>query len=312
MEPSPTQSFSTCPVCNDHLLTITDPDSGETICSKCGMIVLDKIQNINQPEWRAFSIEEHENRSRTGVPSSLAIHDMGLACVIGKTNRDAGGKKMDYAMHTTMQRLRTLDSRAHIHDSSDIGLMHAFNKLRILKDKLTLPYVVVEKAAYIYRKAHERKLSRGRLVSGLVAASVHIACREMSTTRTLKDIASASNIKRKQLAKAYTLLLVELDIKVPLADHRKCIAKVANKANLSEKTKRLAIRIMDEIKRKDDGILSAGKNPMALAATILYLSCLRTGESKTQVDIADAAGVTEVTLRNRSKDLKSKLEELSN
>jgi transcription initiation factor TFIIB len=291
---------------------ITDPDSGETICSKCGMIVLDKIQNINQPEWRAFSNEEHENRSRTGFPSSLAIHDMGLACVIGKTNRDAGGKKMDDAMHTTMQRLRTLDSRAHVHDSSDIGLMHAFNKLRILKDKLTLPYVVVEKAAYIYRKAHERKLSRGRLVSGLVAASVHIACREMSTTRTLKDIAAASNIKRKQLAKAYTLLLVELDIKVPLADHTKCIAKVANKANLSEKTKRLAIRIMDEIKRKDDDILSAGKNPMALAATILYLSCLKTGENKTQVDIAEAAGVTEVTLRNRSKDLKSKLEELSN
>jgi transcription initiation factor TFIIB len=312
MEPSPPQMSSTCPVCNDHLLMITDPDSGETICSKCGMIVLDKIQNINQPEWRAFSNEEHGNRSRTGVPSSLAIHDMGLACVIGKTNRDAGGKKMDDAMHATMQRLRTLDSRAHVHDSSDIGLMHAFNKLRILKDKLTLPYVVVEKAAYIYRKAHERKLSRGRLVSGLVAASVHIACREMSTTRTLKDIAAASNIKRKQLAKAYTLLLVELDIKVPLADHTKCIAKVANKANLSEKTKRLAIRIMDEIKRKDDDILSAGKNPMALAATILYLSCLKTGENKTQVDIAEAAGVTEVTLRNRSKDLKSKLEELSN
>ena len=312
MEPSLPQSSSICPVCNDHLLMITDPDSGETICSKCGMIVLDKIQNINQPEWRAFSNEEHENRSRTGIPSSLAIHDMGLACVIGKTNRDASGKKIDAAMHATMQRLRTLDSRAHIHDSSDIGLMHAFNKLRILKDKLTLPYVVVEKAAYIYRKAHERKLSRGRLVSGLVAASVHIACREMSTTRTLKDIAAASNIKRKQLAKAYTLLLVELDIKVPLADHTKCIAKVANKANLSEKTKRLAIRIMDEIKRKDDYILSAGKNPMALAATILYLSCLKTGENKTQVDIAEAAGVTEVTLRNRSKDLKSKLEELSN
>src|ERR687886_2560606 len=304
-------SSSICPICKDHLLIITDTNSGETICSKCGVIVSDKIQNIHQPEWRAFSNEEHENRSRTGIPSSLAIHDMGLACVIGKTNRDAGGKKMDNAMRTTMQRLRTLDSRAHIHDSSDIGLIHAFNKLRILKDKLTLPYVVVEKAAYIYRKAHERKLSRGRLISGLVAASVHIACREMNTTRTLKDIAAASNIKRKQLGKAYTLLFIELDIKVPLADHTKCIAKVANKANLSEKTKRHAIRTMDEIKRKDDDMVSAGKNPMALAATILYFSCLKTGENKSQFDIAEAAGVTEVTIRNRSRDIKNKLEELS-
>src|SRR5919197_1255043 len=134
----------------------------------------------------------------------------------------------------------------------------------------------------------------------------------MSTTRTLKDIAAASNIKRKQLAKAYTLLHMELDIKVPLADQTKCIAKVANKANLSEKTKRLAIRIMDEIKRKDDDddalLYSAGKNPMGLAGTILYLSCLKTGENKTQVDIAEAAGVTEVTIRNRSKDLKSRVD----
>src|ERR687884_1647160 len=307
MEPSPPQSSSICPVCNDHLLMITDPDSGETICSKCGMIVLDKIQNIHQPEWRAFSNEEHENRSRTGIPSSLAIHDMGLATVIGRADRDAGGKKIDTTMHTTMQRLRTWDSRAHVR-RSDKSLIQALNELQILKDKLALPHVAVEKAAYIYRKAHERKLARGRAVSGLIAASIYISCREISAPRTLNDIAAASNIKRKQLAKAYRFLVMELDIKVPLADQTKCIAKVANKANLSEKTKRLGIRIMDEIKRKDDDILSAGKNPMSLAATILYLSCLKTGENKTQLEMAEAAGVTEVTIRNRSRELKSRIE----
>jgi transcription initiation factor TFIIB len=92
--PSPQpQPFSTCPMCKDNLRIITDTNSGETICSRCGMIVLDKTQNINQPEWRTFSSAEHEDRSRTGIPMSLAIHDMGLACVIGKTNRNAGGKK---------------------------------------------------------------------------------------------------------------------------------------------------------------------------------------------------------------------------
>ncbi|MFL6340901.1 MAG: transcription initiation factor IIB family protein [Nitrososphaeraceae archaeon] len=307
MQPQP--STTTCPVCKSHLLIITDPESGEDICNKCGMIVIDKIQNINQPEWRAFSNEEHEDRSRTGIPTSLAIHDMGLATVIGRTDRDASGRKIDAAMHATMQRLRTWDSRALIHASSDINLMHALNKLDILKDKLTLPYAVVEKAAYIYRKAQYKKLSRGRLVYGLMAASVYAACREMSTLRTLKDIAAASNIKRKHLAKAYRFLLIELDIKVPLVDQIKCIAKVANKANLSEKTKRQAISIINEVRRKDDDILySAGKNPMGLAGTILYLSCLKTGENKTQLDIAQAAGITEVTLRNRYKDLKSRLE----
>jgi transcription initiation factor TFIIB len=314
-EPLPS---SICPICKDHLLIITDTNSGETICSKCGMIVLDKIQNINQAEWRAFSNEEHNDRSRTGIPSSLAIYDMGLATVIGRDDRDATGKKLDSAMHVSMQRLRTWDSRTHV-TRSDKSLIQALSELQILKDKLTLPHMVVEKAAYIYRKIHDRKLARGRAVSGLIAASIYIACREMSTPRTLNDIAAASNIKRKQLAKAYRFLVIEFDIKVPLADPTKCIAKVANKANLSEKTKRLGIRIMDEIKRRDDGdgddvlLYSAGKNPMSLAATILYLSCLKTGENKTQFEMAEAAGITEVTIRNRIKELKTQLErELSN
>src|SRR5919199_77088 len=306
MEPSPsTQPLqpSNCPMCKHHLRIITDPNTGEIICSRCGMVVSDRIQNINQPEWRAFSNAEHEDRSRTGIPASLAIHDMGLATLIGRTDRDATGRKIDTMMHTTMQRLRTWDLRSRVRPS-DRSLVHALNELRILEDKLVLPNVVIEKAAYIYRKAHDKKLSRGRPVSALVAASVHIACREMSTTRTLKDIAAASNLKRKQLAKAYTLLYIELDIKVPLANLTKCIAKVANKANLSEKTKRQAIRMMDEIYETQ---ISAGKNPMSLAATILYLSCLKTGENKSQFEMAEAAGVTEVTIRNRVRDIKDKL-----
>src|SRR5919198_524893 len=169
MEPPPKpqpQPSVTCPLCKDNLLIITDPNSGETICSKCGMIVLDKIQNINQPEWRASSNAEYENRSRTGTPMSLAIHDMGLSTVIGRTGRDASGKKIDTAMHATMQRLRTWDSRAYIDSSSDRSRIQAFNELDILKDKLVLPDVVVEKSAYIYRKAQERGLVRGRAISG--------------------------------------------------------------------------------------------------------------------------------------------------
>jgi transcription initiation factor TFIIB len=299
-----------CPVCKSDLLIITDPESGEDICKKCGMIVSDKVQDINRPEWRNTfdTVEINNRRSRTGIPTSLARYDMGLSTIIGRTDRDASGRKIDAAMHATMQRLRTWDSRAHIRTSSDISLIQAFNELDILKDKLALPDAVVEKSAYIYRKAKSNGLTRGRTISGLIAASVYAACREMSTPRTLKDIAAAANINRKHLAKIYRLLLIELDIKVPLVDQIKCIAKVANKANLSEKTKRQAIRIMDEVTEKQ---ISAGKNPMGFAATILYLSCLRTGENKTKTDIAQAAGVTEVTLRNRFKELKIKLE-LSN
>ena len=85
----------------------------------------------------------------------------------------------------------------------------------------------------------------------------------------------------------------------------KCVAKIANKAHLSEKTKRIAMETMNDLIGKE---ISAGKLPMGLAATVLYMSCLTSGETITQKDIADAAGVTEVTIRNRFKDLKARIE----
>ncbi|HYZ51647.1 MAG TPA: transcription initiation factor IIB [Nitrososphaeraceae archaeon] len=297
-----------CPICKCQLRVITDPESQENICEKCGMVLSDKVHDImkNQAEmYDIFAVSRiFDRRQRSWIPTSLARYDMGLSTVIGKENRDASGKRIDAAMHVAMQRLRTWDSRAQIRtSSSDRSLIQAFHELDMLKDKLALPDALVEKAAYTYRKAKTSGLTRGRTISGLVAACVYATCREMNTPRTLKDIAAAASISHKHLAKIYRVLVIELDIKVPLVDQIKCIAKVANKANLTEKTKRQAIRTMDEVIQ-----ISAGKNPMGFAATILYISCLKTGESKTQTDIAYAAGVTEVTIRNRYKELKSKLQ----
>jgi transcription initiation factor TFIIB len=283
-----------CSLCKSDLRIITDPETGEIICKECGMIISDNTQDI------------------TGNPTSLSSYDMGLYTIIGKTNKDGAGHKLDAALYSTIKRLRTWDLRTQRHTATAINLTQAFNELDVLKDKLALPDAVVEKTAYVYRRAQRRGLTRGRTITALLAACVYAACREMSTPRTLRDIATASNINRKHLAKAYRLLLVELDLKVPLVDQIKYIAKVANKAELKEKTKRQAISIMNEVSKKDEILLlSVGKNPMGLAAAILYLSCLKTGEKIRLNDIAHAAGVTEVTLRNRFKDLKSKTE-LSN
>ena len=100
------------------------------------------------------------------------------------------------------------------------------------------------------------------------------------------------------------MLLFELDLKIPSADPLKCISKVANKANLTENTKRHAISIMNEVASKG---ISAGKDPMGMAASIVYISCLKTGEDRTQTQIADVSGVTDVTVRNRLKELKRRL-----
>jgi transcription initiation factor TFIIB len=173
-----------------------------------------------------------------------------------------------------------------------------------LKDKLGLPDAIIEKTAYIYRKSQERGLTRGRSVSALLAAAIYIVCRPMGVPRTLDDIAIISNIKHKSIAKCYRQIIIELDLKLPMIDTTKCIARVANKVNVSERTKHQAINLMNDVVNSG---LSAGKDPMGLAATVVYASCVRTGEKKSQIDIANAADITEVTIRNRFKDLKSRL-----
>jgi transcription initiation factor TFIIB len=296
-------TINNCSMCKRGDMIITDTESGEIICSNCGMVVSDKTQDISVPERRAFSLEEANERIRSGSPASLARYDMGLATVIGNTKTDASGRYIDATMRTRMHRLRIWDSRARIHTSGR-NLVHAFDELDILKDKLGLSDALVEKVAYIYRKALDRRLVRGRTTSGLMAAAIYAGCREMETPWTLKDIAAASNIKRKDIARNYRLLLFELELKIPNADPIKCISKVANKAKLTENTKRHAISIMKEVSKKE---ISAGKDPMGFAASILYISCLRTGEDRTQTQIANASGVTDVTVRNRLKELKTTL-----
>jgi len=288
-----------CPRCGKGIL-LTDSNTGEKFCSKCGFVLTEKVSESG-PEWRSFSKEEHDGRSRAGVPTSLAMHDMGLATIIGPTNKDATGKPLSASMKSTIERLRTWDSRSQVHEPVDRNFRQAFSELDRLKDKLAVGDAVVEKAAYIYRKALEKGLVRGRSISALIASALYAACRDTETPRTLKDVGNASNIKRKDIARCYRLLLRELSLKMPVVNPVNCVSRIASIAGLSEKTKREATKILrtaEELK------ISAGKDPMGLAAAALYVSCVTNGENKTQRDVAEAAGVTEVTIRNRYKGLK--------
>ena len=182
-------------------------------------------------------------------------------------------------------------------------MKQAFSELRRLSEKLSVSEAVTERAAYIYRKALERKLVRGRSITAILAASLYAACRDREVPRTLKDVAAVGFIKKKDLARSYRLLLKEMDIQMPVVDPMKCMSKIASRANVSGKTQRRAREIL---LRAEQARISAGKDPMGISASALYVACILEGENMTQRDIADAAGVTEVTIRNRYKGLKSR------
>ena len=291
-----------CIRCGKALL-ITDSSTAEKFCGGCGFVTTDRIVDLGS-EVRAFSKEEFDDRARTGMPASLAVHDMGLATVIGHERTDAMGKPLSSSMKYTINRLRTWDNRSKAMDSAERNLRQAFGELSRLRDKLAISDAVIEKTAYIYRKGIEKGLTRGRLISGIIAAALYMACRESGTPRTLNEIARQSNIKRKDVSRSYRLLVEELGITMPVLDPIKCMARIASQAGLSEKMKRVALAILEKANSME---LAAGKDPMGLAAAALYLSCVMNKEDTTQKTIAMAAGVTEVTIRNRYKHLKEEL-----
>ncbi len=291
---------SKCIRCGKSSL-LTDGVTGEQFCSKCGFVISEKVDESG-PERRSFSIQGGVDTTRTGAPTSLTIHDRGLSTVINPANKDATGKPLSSSMKSTITRLRTWDSRSQSNISEDRNLKQALTELNRLKDKLAISANVLEKAAYLYRKALEKKLVRGRSISAMIAASLYAACRDAETPRTLNDVADAANVTRKDISRCYRLLHRELELKMPVVDSIQLIARISSKLDIPEKTKRYAVKVLQEAQDRKE---SAGKDPMGLAATALYLSCVKNGVSITQRDLAEAAGVTEVTIRNRYKGLKA-------
>ena len=275
--------LTNCPECGSADL-VEDSDVGEVSCHSCGLVISEHALNQG-PEWRAFTKEEKDERGRVGIPTSFSIHDKGLSTVIDRVNRDAYGRQLPLATRLEMLRLRKWQIRTRVHSSADRNLAQAMAELDRLTDMLHIPASIKERAA-------------------IAAASLYAACRMSETPRTLKDVSSASRIRKKDVARCYRLLVRELDLRMPVEDPVKCISKIATKVEISMPTQQRAIRIINEAKRK--GIV-AGKDPMGLAAAALYVACVLEGEKKTQKEIAEVANVTEVTVRNRYKGLKEAL-----
>jgi transcription initiation factor TFIIB len=219
-------------------------------------------------------------------------------------DRDAFGRKLPLSTRLQMWRLRKWQIRSRVHSSGERNLAQAMSKLDRLSDKLSTHGSIKENAAVIYCKALDKNLVRGRSIAAIAAAALYVACRNSETPRTLREIAEASLVDKKDVARCYRLLLRALDIQMPIADPMTYVSKIGERVGITGQTQGLAIRILREAKKRR---IASGKDPMGLVAAALYISCMQNDEKKTQKDIAEAAGVTEVTVRNRYKSLKHQL-----
>ncbi|MEM0371373.1 MAG: transcription initiation factor IIB [Ignisphaera sp.] len=294
-EPSPEDIVSRCPSGN----IVYDEISGEWICADSGEVISEHVIDRG-PEWRAFTAEEKERRSRAGSPINIALQDSGLSTIIDWYDRDASSRKLDLKRRLELIRIRRWHSRTRIQSAVSRNILQALNELERVAEQLNLPRFVKEEAAIIYRRAIERELVRGRAIESMVAAALYAACRIHGVPRTLDEISKYTKSSRKDIARCYRLLVRELSLKIPIVDATEYAQRIASMLGLSGATAKLAVDIIQ--KARELGI-TAGRDPAGIAAASVYIAALINDERRTQKEVAAAAGVTEVTVRNRYKEL---------
>jgi transcription initiation factor TFIIB len=274
-----------CPECNSSKL-IYDETRGEIICGACGLLVEEKMVDTSH-ELRSF--DKSEKKSRGGAPISLQKFDKGLTTNIGEISDIY---KLD-STQQTRKYLRLKKWQERVSTSIERNLRLAMSELRRVASFLDLPSVVRDESARIYNFVLQRGLVRGRSMESVIAACIYAACRSYNIPRTLDEISNASEVERKEIGRTYRFIIRKIGLKVTPSSPKDYISRFSSTLHLSPGTQ---------------NELTSGRGPAGIAAAALYVAALINDEKKTQREVADVAGITEVTIRNRYKELLERLD----
>jgi transcription initiation factor TFIIB len=304
---TPTQSperlkLQSCPECGSTRI-MRDYENAELVCMNCGFVLAAKITDRG-PEWRAFDDEQRTKRTRVGAPITYTIHDKGLSTMIDWHDRDIYGKSLSPGQKAQVYRLRKWQRRIRVSDATERNLAFALSEITKIANNLNLPKSILETASVIYRKAVKERLIRGRSIQGVTAAAIYLACRQCGLARTLEEIAQASTVNKKEVGRSYRFLIKELNYIIPPLRPSQYITKFSNQLTMQGKVEEIAHKILSAAKELK---LTSGRGPTGIAAAASYIASVLTGERKTQREIAEIAQVTEVTIRNRYKELVERL-----
>ncbi|MFO8110520.1 MAG: transcription initiation factor IIB [Thermoplasmata archaeon] len=292
------EKIEECPECGSKHLA-QDYDRGELVCEECGLVVDDQYVDEG-PEWRAFDMQQEQSRARTGAPMTQMVHDKGLSTGIDQSNRDSYGRSIPSKKKAQIYRLRKWQRRIRVSDATERNLAYALTELDRMASTMGLPKNIRESAAVIYRNAVKKNLIRGRSINSVVAASLYAACRKANVPRTLDEIAEATSSDRKEIGRTYRFLSRELVLKLKPTRPEEYLSRFCSELGLSGKVQRKAD---DIIKKAEKAELISGKGPTGLAAASIYIASIQENQRRTQREVADVAAVTEVTVRNRYKEL---------
>lgn len=280
-----------CPECDGPLSH--EGDKGEVICYNCGLVLDD---NIIKHEVPFRDMEDGGGRDGVGAPITHTDVSLGLQTNVGNYS---DFKQLSSKQRRKFERLKIQNFRTS--SAIERNLKIALPEIKRVTSVLNLSNRIEEEACRIYREASFKGLVKGRAIENVAAASVYAACRSFDSPMSLKDIERAQGLlMKKEIGKTYRLLSRTLNLRMAPQTPYDYIPRICGKLNLSQKAQTDALRLMTD---SEDGQFLSGRSPMSVASSVVYVSSLINREKRTQRMVAGASGITEVTLRNRYKEL---------
>ena len=293
-----------CPECQSSL--VDDSQNGEIICSGCGVVVADQIADYG-PESKGSSLEEKMKLARATGQTTYSQHDLGITTEIAIGTKDFSGKTINSNVANQMHNLRKWQQRVRVSSPRERRLVNVLTKIGEICQNISLSKNVLETASIIYRNLDEKVDVKGKSVASISAATIYMACKQCEVVRSLDEICEGScspneiKAKAKLAARYYRTMVMEMGTaNAPVVTMDKYISKIANLTKTDVRVERLALELAEKTKNSN---LADGKAPNGIASAYLYVASVLLGQSVLQRDVSSIAGVTEVTIRNRCKEI---------
>jgi len=279
---------SSCPECdNVHLVS----DDIETFCPECGLVVDENLLNRG-PNWTPFDADE---KRHVGGQVTVTRHDRGISTNIGRY-RDGNGQELSGDKRRQFSRLRRWNGRARFDSKGEKNLAHGLSEIKRIVGVLDLGESIRERASYLYREAQSNDLLPGRSIESMAAGAVYAACRQQRLPRYLDEVSDAAHVDTGKVRLAYQTLNRELELQVPPPLPVDYLPRIASEVDAPITVRERAWELCSSTTVED---LMCGRKPASVAAGCLYYAIQELDESGSilQADIAEAAGVTAVSLR---------------
>jgi transcription initiation factor TFIIB len=279
--------------CNE---LIVDQERGEVVCAETGEIVDEDRVSLG-PDWRAYTSDEWNRRAHANVITHT-VHDSGLSTEIDLSVRR-------YREIVKNRKLALLQKRIRV-GREERKIVEALTHLNHMCSYLNIPDQVRETAAIILRKVFASLQPKMNKLQILAAASIVLAARKHEIPIRIRELITKFNIDEEE----YWKLVSEIHFKTDLnefkayVDPRKFLPQIISNLGLSQQVYMFAAKLIDVLKRSG---LTEGKDPAGIAAASVYIASIVLDEKKTQKQVAQAANVTEVTIRNRYRDILDKV-----